>query len=609
MRNSSRPRPGISNNLIAGNKPRGAGRRHWVLPLLIGAAAALLYANTIGHQYALDDRVVTTENAHVQRGWGGLGAILTTGYAHGFNQRNEGYRPVALVTFAVETQFFGNNPRVHHAGNVLWFSVAVVLVFLLLRAHVADQFAVLATVLLFLAHPINTEVVANIKSRDAILCLVWMMATLLLLGRYARTRQARWLAGAAGTAFLAMLAKETGLTLVVLAPVVGYGLFRLPAGTSVRLAVPCLVAALVYGGARQAVLGGFGGSDDITIFNNALVAAPAHAQWYATATLILGKYLALLVWPARLSYDYSFNQIPIVTWGHPLVLLSLALYAAALVAGVIGLVRRQAVAVGIWLLLVPLSLTANLIVPVAATMAERFLFPSSLGFCLVVGVTWARCAAGPVARRVAAGALVVLVAAAAARTVIRNRDWHDNATLFAAAARVSPDSFRVHGALGFTYQTEAVREPDPARRAALFARAIASYRRSLAILDRHPELWLKLAYCQHMIGDHAAAAAAAARCLELDPGQGVALELLALLDIQRQEHARARPLLERALALQPRSASAHGLLGICLHAAGDYAGAIAHYQTALTLDPQIDPVYAKNLEDARRAIGRAAPAP
>lgn len=56
--------------------------------------------------------------------------------------------------------------------------------------------------------------------------------------------------------------------------------------------------------------------------------------------------------------------------------------------------------------------------------------------------------------------------------------------------------------------------------------------------------------------------------------------------IDRGAYATAIPLLEGALAEDPQSADAYSLLGFASRKLGRYDEALAHYQQALTIDPQ-----------------------
>ena len=130
------------------------------------------------------------------------------------------YRPVTLATFAVEHEIFGENPDLGHLLNVALYATAVVVLFQLLRSTfgaTATPYAFTAT-LLFVAHPIHTEVVASLKSRDEILAMLLGLLSVLLFLRYFERGRVLDATGAAVAFLLALMSKLSSAPFVVLAP-------------------------------------------------------------------------------------------------------------------------------------------------------------------------------------------------------------------------------------------------------------------------------------------------------------------------------------------------------------------------------------------------------
>src|SRR5262249_59969728 len=128
------------------------------------------------------------------------------------------YRPLSIVTFAIEQQIFRGNPHVSHAVNVILYGLTGWALFAVLRllwggATSAGWSLGLPWVatLLFLSHPVHTEVVANIKGRDEILALLGALVSLICQLRYVEKRRPLWLVGAGLAFFLALLSKESAL--------------------------------------------------------------------------------------------------------------------------------------------------------------------------------------------------------------------------------------------------------------------------------------------------------------------------------------------------------------------------------------------------------------
>src|SRR5580700_11178998 len=96
--------------------------------LLIFGLVFLLYGNSIRNNYALDDNYVTVttpekpNNPRIEKGISGIPKLFTTHYIESATQSFE-YRPLVLVTFAIEYQFFGSNPHVSHFISVLLYAI------------------------------------------------------------------------------------------------------------------------------------------------------------------------------------------------------------------------------------------------------------------------------------------------------------------------------------------------------------------------------------------------------------------------------------------------------------------------------------------------------
>jgi tetratricopeptide (TPR) repeat protein len=195
-----------------------------------------------------------------------------------------------------------------------------------------------------------------------------------------------------------------------------------------------------------------------------------------TAIKVVGKYLLLLIWPSRLSCDYSYNQIPLFTWADWQTLAAVAACVALAAVAVLCYRRGKPVFFFIAFFFAALAPTSNLAILVGTIMAERFLYLPSIGFagCLVV-VVYAVCKRVPAA---APAALALVSLAFAARTYTRNFDWFDDQSLWSSAAQASPASYKPHIYVASYLLT--AKEPR-------LDTAAGEAGRSLAILDPLPD--------------------------------------------------------------------------------------------------------------------------
>jgi len=153
-------------------KSESTSQKFRSLPYLIIVLLGLgLYVNTVGHDYALDDYSIILENTVTRQGVSALPEIFSTPYRYGYySGQGELYRPIPKAMFAIEWDFFPDNPTPGHIINILLYCLTAGFLFrLLLKLSKNNIYFSFFTTVLFIAQPLHTEVIANIKSRDEIL--------------------------------------------------------------------------------------------------------------------------------------------------------------------------------------------------------------------------------------------------------------------------------------------------------------------------------------------------------------------------------------------------------------------------------------------------------
>ncbi len=193
-------------------------RQVYVLLILF---TALLYGNTLLNSYNMDDTLVTQHHRFTSKGFAGISDILKSPYYSDDMGYSYEYRPVTHISFALEHQFFGEHPTISHAINVLLFGLTAILVFYVLQL----LFPVLSIAftsfvsLLFIAHPIHTEVVNSIKNRDEILALLFALLSLICALQFLnRGTWWRWILVPI-LLLLALLSKTSAASFMLIIPV------------------------------------------------------------------------------------------------------------------------------------------------------------------------------------------------------------------------------------------------------------------------------------------------------------------------------------------------------------------------------------------------------
>jgi hypothetical protein len=401
---------------------------------LLLAVALLVYCNTLANQFVLDDELYIMRNAQVTEP--SLSGLFSP------NPVSTVFRPLAFATLALNWSLSGTQPLSYHIVNILLQLSAAWLFYILLRelfgSSPGGNATAFAAALVFAVHPIHTEAVAWVVGRAEILAAAFLFAGWIF---HLRDRVAPSLFCFA----LAMLSKESAVAFLPLILLGDYATGKWK--PRIRYALASGLTLLYLGFVWKAQGGRFGPAV-IPALDNPLANLPAGWR-ILNALRVAWKYVGLQIYPAALSPDYSFNQIPVY---HDLRHTLPAALGSAAVAGawIWALLKRHAawvLAGGIYF--AGFAATANILVPTGTIMGERLAYLPSAGFCLLLalGWNWLR-----EKKEIAAwGLLGAIVLIFSVRTVIRNRDWKDNFSLYSAAVRAVPNDAKMHSNLAGQY--------------------------------------------------------------------------------------------------------------------------------------------------------------
>jgi hypothetical protein len=408
--------------------PSGRGRlRALHVALLSGAVAAAVALPSVRNGFVEDDVWVVAQRP-ILRQPPSLRALLMEPYwPRTFGGRL--WRPAVLASWALDYRV-SDSPHWFHAVNVLWAALAAAALGLL-AANLTDVRIGLAAGLLFAVHPVHVEATAGVVGRAELMAATGYAIALLCALRAGRQRW--WLLGVALGAVLAIASKEHGAMLplaVVLVLLMRKESWRAMIAPVVSAALPIAI----YFALRSHVTGGALGAGGLAPGLEGL-SAPQRA-WAMLG--ISAEWWRLLLFPAKLSADYSTAQLPVSTGFTVRHVLALLLWAGA--GWTAWRTRRTApgVALGLAWLLLALVPVSNVLVPTEIVLAERTLFLPSWGVMLALACGVALLPRPKIIRPLLALALVL----GAARSVARADTWRDVDHWYAALQRDAPRSYR-----------------------------------------------------------------------------------------------------------------------------------------------------------------------
>lgn len=432
--------------------------------LLLVICCIVCYGGTLQNEFSMDDDFSYYDNMYVQKGVSGIPDILTHPY-YNDGTLSFDYRPVAGVTFAIEKEFFGNNPHVAHSVNLVLYIIAVLLVFsVLLEVFELGFVPALLIGLFFAIHPAHTEVVASIKNREEIFSLIFALLALIFSHRLftQKTQQGRmgYLMLALLFMGLSLISKLSNLSMVPIIIISLYFRGRHRNKTSFYpLAALLTILTVLYVGKIAAM-----NQRPIYDLENPLVSYHDLSSKMGTSAATLFFYLRFMFVPYPFSYFYGYNTIPVIGAGAPLSILSIFIHLVIFVYGAYLFFRKDKIGLFIIAYLIAISAYNNLAIIYTGIVSERALFAPSLYFIAAVVCIVYKWQSGlsQAMRRVFIAIGVVWFCIYGVLTINRSQQWHDTIKLMSSDIEHLQNSTLANYFYACVLKIKGEEQPDPA---------------------------------------------------------------------------------------------------------------------------------------------------
>lgn len=629
----------------------------WVLAIVIVFAMAI-YGNTIPFGYAFDDTIAVTGNKFTVEGVAGIPDILSYDFFAGYYGKDMNmvaggrWRPLSLITFAVEYEVFGENPHISHFINILLYALTGWLIFLILSYFFRNseekrwfRSVPLFAALLFIAHPIHTEAVANIKGRDEILTLLFSLYALWMSLKYAGSGKMKYLIYSGIIFFLGLLSKENAITFLAIIPFSIF--FFTEANWKINLKAfwPLLIASVVFLLIRQNVIGE--SNEDLLndVMNNPFVEMTI-AQKFATIMYTLGLYVKLLFFPHPLTYDYYPYHIPIVNWTELKAIVPLLFYIGMAVWVIRTWKSKSPVAYTILFFVAGISIVSNIFFPVGVFMNERFVYLPSVAFCMLIAY-WLFDRVPVLLKRdtfkFTLPLMIVVLALFSFKTTDRNQDWESSFKLFTTDVDVSVNSAKGNGLAGEYWMGAAGEATDDSVKAEDFQKAIKYLERAIEIYPMHGHALFNLVTCYyHFDRNYDGIVKVFKHILKEKPYETRVFQTLNTMfqDLQdpdykiktykelddlspnnpeiylrigrlylldKKDARQALPYLEESAKISPNNAETQNSVGVARYQTGDIEGALNAFELAVKIVPN-DKQILNNLVVLCQSLGYTAKA-
>jgi protein O-mannosyl-transferase len=590
-------------------------KHFYIYALVLTIIGFVFYSNSFYNEYALDDGIVIKQNEYVQQGFKGISKIMSTDSYDSFyrqmgaKQQLSGgrYRPLSVVTFAIEQQLFGSKEKepplddvafIRHVINVVLYVFSIIVLFYLLFYYILPEkpLAAFGAILLFLTHPLHTEVISNVKSRDEIMSLLFIGLTFIMALRYRNEKKLKQMLWALVFYFMALLSKEYAITLVFLLPILFYILKGDTIRESIVASIPYIAVAFLYLLIRFSVVGKGATTENPDVLNNPYLFA-TKPEKLATKIEILNHYLRLLFYPWPLSSDYSYSTIPYVNFGNWKVWLSIVLHITMVYATIKLILKRHILGFALAVYMLHLFMISSLLMDIGATMGERLIYHSSLGFVIAIGFgfDWLlnKISVKSIQTTIAIILGLAITICFAYIVIPRNEQWKNDTSLFLHDSNVVPYSVLVNGNAGQAFIKLSAMPENKAKEKELLDSAIVHLNRAINTHKRYVNGYLNIGVAYYQLKQYDKAKEYWDIASVIYPNNPYLLKYYpALASAYHQEGMalkdkplEAIPWLEKATQAQNNVPDFWYNLGGAYFTLGNYTKAREAWQRVLSLDP------------------------
>jgi tetratricopeptide (TPR) repeat protein len=357
--------------------------------LIIALLPFVLYFRSLTNKYAIDDTMVIFQNEQIHKGLKALPEIFTTHYSDYIDDTDGkrymfDYRPIVKASFAIEYELFGEKPIISHFINILLYSLCCVLLFFLmlkLFKKFSYMFSFLIS-LMFLAHPVHTEIICNLKNRDELLYLIFALLAVFSFIKYAETKKIKELIIGSCLFVFSYLSKSNAMVFVLAIPLILYFFTEYkPKILIITVATLLFLFIILY----LAPVFLLPKPERFThYFENPLMFESSIWLRIGTGFLTLIFYLRLLIFPHPLGFYYGYDQFPIVGPGNLWAIFSMIIFTVLLIFAIIKFKEKHILSFSILFFIITISMFSNFLRPVMGIVGERFLFAPSIAFCIAL---------------------------------------------------------------------------------------------------------------------------------------------------------------------------------------------------------------------------------
>ncbi len=562
----------------------GTDKWRWIVIAVLFVVGLMVYATSFGNEFIWDDAMLIVPNEYI-RSWSYIPQIFSTDIHHFGLDNSNFYRPLQAISYMIDHTFWELNPMGYHISSVLihianaslvYMNLFIILGHLDPRRRKYIREISLATALIWLVHPIHTQVVTYAAGRADELVVFFMLASIFTF----MTCRNAWIAPVFFVG--ALLSKEYGVILpvfILLLNSFGLTVKRQSRWTNL---IPFGIILAVYILLRVTVL------NFPTDFSADLI--PGFFSRMMTSARAIVILLSLLIAPFDLSMDRN------IEWSRSIfdikVILSILFVIGMAIGGFLARRKLKVVSLGIGWFFVGYLLVLN-IVPMNANVSEHWMYMPSIG--VLMALIWGGVRLIPeIDRRIFYTVLGCIIVYFSVFLIQRNADFKNEITFYNQILERKYANPRVHYNLGCAYFYEAQNLEGEAYKA-LEEKSYKHLSEAIRLKPDYAAAYGNLGQLEYRRGNIDRAIQLYQKANSIKDNLIENRANLGIAYVKTKQYNLAVGELSRALELNPNHLGALNNLGIVYGSMGDYKNAERFFRRALSVSPK-DPSANKNMQ-------------
>jgi len=526
-------------------------KNKWQIAALV-LLILVAYFNSLDNQFLSDDIAGILENKNI----GNFRAIIKNPFSF-FH---------LLVRFLV-FHIFGKNPTAFRATILLFHSASAILIYLLISMTINAATGFIAASL-FAVHPLLCESVVWVSAGYSSFASFFILLSLIAYVLSENKKGYYWLSVFAYLLGLASSEKAIAFPLVI-------AIFQLTKGKLKKdwpKLIPFFGFSILWG---MNLMGAFASRKQSLQKNfyqqlpEINTAGEFIKRSFFLSVIAVSSYISLAFWPDKLTLYHSEMFFTPINFA-----LRIIVVFGLLSAIIYSFFKNKTIFFWLCFFLIMLLPTMTPF-GVSWIVAERYVYIAAIGLFVVLAYLIDQLNKIKSIKNIPSIILFALIIPSLMiRTIIRNRDWQNQDTLWLAAAKTSPNSSQNHNNLGDYYG-----------RNKQFDKAIEEFSRAIELNPNYADAYHNLANIYVQTNQIDKAIENYQKALSINPDIWQSHQNLAMLFFERGQYQEAKDHLASALKIDPNNPQFYINLAIISAQIGEKEKAEEYLQKGLQIDP------------------------